>query len=558
MNRTLVMVDQDGASNVGHYMAYNRRLAAVFQGEGWKVEVVCSRSMAPRVLQSNPAYQPVFTISSQDVHDLYGNGIVSQVVETEFFEFFSALAVQDHLPIYVYVYCGSLELSRIFRHFLGAGLPIRAHLNLFHNTMDPVHTEAFLGRWSEHLRWLDTHRSDLWVTAPTEQWQADLEKVMGVRLPVAVHPSTTVDDADFERVRNRPAPPAPPPFRVLFPAALRPGKGGDLTLQTLSTIVKAGDRLPWTCLVRNTGRSDAALTELAVRASKTIELVSGELTDEQFAAMLGAGHVAVIPYLPSEFARRTSGLLIDALYFGLPVVVMDKTWLADLVRHYACGAVVESEEPASLLAAIETVTRDYGRFRERVRVAAADYFQKHSWKALARSILQPWQQQGDVTATGLDRAEWQARALGWYRARDQRLRQWYHERRDLLVNLKLGTFYSLLTRLRARGLRRFALFGAGLHTRKLLATLMMPEGMDLVCILDDAPQTDAIAGVPVLKPGSAVSSTIQAIVVSSDSVEEKLYRRALQLNLAPVFTLYGKFEELDSGVLAPDRGAGPR
>ena len=209
MNRTLVMVDQDGASNVGHYMAYNRRLAAVFQGEGWKVEVVCSRSMAPRVLQSNPAYQPVFTISSQDVHDLYGNGIVSQVVETEFFEFFSALAVQDHLPIYVYVYCGSLELSRIFRHFLEAGLPIRAHLNLFHNTMDPVHTEAFLGRWSEHLRWLDTHRSDLWVTAPTEQWQADLEKVMGVRLPVAVHPSTTVDDADFERVRIRPAPPAP-------------------------------------------------------------------------------------------------------------------------------------------------------------------------------------------------------------------------------------------------------------------------------------------------------------------------------------------------------------
>lgn len=542
MNRTVVMVDQDGVSNWGHYMAYNRKLAAAFEREEWKIEILCNRSMSPAILNEKPYYLPRLTINSWDIHGFAKSGIVSHVAESELFETFSDIANDGRSPIYVYLYCGSLEMTRIFRRFIEAGLPVRPHVNLFHNAADKVRSDAFIGKWIAHLQWLDANRPLMRVTAPTRQWQAELEESLGIRLPVAVHPSTTVDDSDFKRVRRAVAPDMAP-FRVLFPASLRSEKGGNLTLRTLENISAGSHRRKWRCVIRKTGRPDEALDALTRKTEKCIEVVSGELSDERFSAMLSAAHVAVIPYMPEEFAKRTSGLLIDTIYFGLPTVVMDGTWLADIVREYKCGAVVRGANPADVVAAIESIAADYTPCRARARAAAADYFSRNSWQALARSVLNPWEDAAPRTPAARAAGRHTACALNWYRARDTRLRQWFHERKNLLVNLSLGALYGVLTRLQDKGLKKIALFGAGLHTRKLLTSLILPEGIELVCILDDFPQTDFIANVPVISPKQRPCPKVDAIVVSSDSIEEKLYRRARELNIAPVFTLYGKFEE---------------
>lgn len=77
-----------------------------------------------------------------------------------------------------------------------------------------------------------------------------------------------------------------------------------------------------------------------------------------------------------------------------------------------------------------------------------------------------------------------------------------------------------------RGLR-LALYPAGRHSRRLLQCLD-PRPSDIVCLVDDAPVANEWAGVPVIRPCDWERYRPDAVVVSSDTIQEELYLRALE------------------------------
>lgn len=99
---------------------------------------------------------------------------------------------------------------------------------------------------------------------------------------------------------------------------------------------------------------------------------------------------------------------------------------------------------------------------------------------------------------------------------------------DLAALFRTRFIRELWRRLgRDLGGQPIALYGAGRHTSWLLKTIGDVEGGPHVAfILDDAPETPSIAGIPVVSPGDARPSDVVSVFVSSDGNEAGIADRA--------------------------------
>ena len=87
-------------------------------------------------------------------------------------------------------------------------------------------------------------------------------------------------------------------------------------------------------------------------------LIDEHLTDLQYAALVGSAHVVVVPYALDYFRTRTSGVVLDAIAAGKPVVTTRGTWAGDLVEHHRVGMTFEDGDLDSFEFAVRRVIGD--------------------------------------------------------------------------------------------------------------------------------------------------------------------------------------------------------
>jgi len=73
--------------------------------------------------------------------------------------------------------------------------------------------------------------------------------------------------------------------------------------------------------------------------------------------------------------------------------VTEGNWLADQVRRYGCGVIVEKVDPGALVEAIETIRLDYDRYASRAREAGDVMRRKNSGVALAKLLKEDFGRQ---------------------------------------------------------------------------------------------------------------------------------------------------------------------
>lgn len=90
----------------------------------------------------------------------------------------------------------------------------------------------------------------------------------------------------------------------------------------------------------------------------------------------------------------------------------------------------------------------------------------------------------------------------------------------------------------AEGWKRVALYGAGAHTRELLATGWPGASVELVAIIDDAPSVRDIAGVPVVAPNDAprVDCVVPCSLEHEDVLVEAAKRSLAGVPIVRVYT----------------------
>jgi hypothetical protein len=111
----------------------------------------------------------------------------------------------------------------------------------------------------------------------------------------------------------------------------------------------------------------------------SVELVERNLSSAEFQSLLLSADIVLLPYLPEFYRARSSGILVQVLAAGKPVIVPADTWLSSQTN--GLGAV-EFASPADFPAATLKAVQQLTRLSQEARDRAADYAALHNADAL--------------------------------------------------------------------------------------------------------------------------------------------------------------------------------
>jgi hypothetical protein len=77
---------------------------------------------------------------------------------------------------------------------------------------------------------------------------------------------------------------------------------------------------------------------------------------------LFAGAICIQLYNADLFSDRISGVTLDALSAGSPIVSTAGTWIARMVQRFDAGIIVDNTEPKIVLAAVENIISEYQHY----------------------------------------------------------------------------------------------------------------------------------------------------------------------------------------------------
>ena len=121
------------------------------------------------------------------------------------------------------------------------------------------------------------------------------------------------------------------------------------------------------------GKYDAATREDIARLEAVryppLTLIRQTPSPSEYAANF-PGSICLQPYDRAEFRDRVSGVTLDALAHGCPVVATAGTWSAALIEPFDAGIALADPDAESLHAAVATLRADYARYRDGALAAA--------------------------------------------------------------------------------------------------------------------------------------------------------------------------------------------
>lgn len=184
-----------------------------------------------------------------------------------------------------------------------------------------------------------------------------------------------------------------PPFsRVWFAGAARQDKGFGKVVDLIEYVGNLGLDIPFTLQTSSDhfGKYDAETRADIARLKKLtyahLEMLTDTLTTEVYSRLF-TGAICIQPYRTADFADRISGVTLDALSAGSPVVTSAGTWIARQIERFDAGIIVDTTSPEHLLMAIKKVIAEYKYYSEKAVIAGQTLQDEHSANHLANVIL---------------------------------------------------------------------------------------------------------------------------------------------------------------------------
>lgn len=198
----------------------------------------------------------------------------------------------------------------------------------------------------------------------------------------------------FAHVSLLPYPPTPAqhagaaiPFRrLLYAGAARQDKGFRKVVDFVEFLARKKERIPVTIQVSadHYGKYDAAtredITRLRSIGYAPLELAAETRSPEDYAALF-PGSICLQLYDRADFRDRVSGVTLDALAHGSPIVATSGTWMAKLIEPFEAGVAIEEPTAENLHRAVTQIIAGYAGFRDRALQAGQAQTQK-SWDVL--------------------------------------------------------------------------------------------------------------------------------------------------------------------------------
>src|SRR3990170_5838584 len=129
-------------------------------------------------------------------------------------------------------------------------------------------------------------------------------------------------------------------------------------------------------------------TTEALANLQSVEIVSGGMSSDQYYKILERSDCILIPYDPSRYLGRTSGIFAEAIAFGKPVITTENTWMAENIRKYnQCGIIMRSFDAQSLAEGMVEYIRSREKLDRNAREASAAWRKEHNAKNYVNIIM---------------------------------------------------------------------------------------------------------------------------------------------------------------------------
>ena len=162
------------------------------------------------------------------------------------------------------------------------------------------------------------------------------------------------------------------PLLVGYFGDARDEKGFDLLPQIIASVRRRRAELTIRFVVQinlNTTEGDpgarAARSQLSSMRGADLELVEGPLTVQAYRDLMTQADIVLLPYRPSAYAERSSGILMEAIVAGAPCVATRGAWMQSALDSAApdVPAGVLAEPDAEALAdGVLQVAADWARY----------------------------------------------------------------------------------------------------------------------------------------------------------------------------------------------------
>ena len=197
---------------------------------------------------------------------------------------------------------------------------------------------------------------------------------------VAPHAPLTVD--------TRP-PAAPVVFSCLGPARFE--KGIDVMQAAIRAYLAAhpdGNArfvIQWNAPILD-GEGAPYLPDPALRADPRVTLIEQSMSSEAYEAAVAATDVMLLPYRRASYFARISGVAVEAVTAGIPVIYTRDTWCEDLVGEVGAGIGIADNDVTGLVEAIAAMVDGYAGYRADARVRAEKARLHHSGEAFLEKL----------------------------------------------------------------------------------------------------------------------------------------------------------------------------
>lgn len=187
-------------------------------------------------------------------------------------------------------------------------------------------------------------------------------------------------------------PPEPAPFsHLLMAGAARMNKGLDLIAALAGLWAGEGRSIPLFVQVSKKhagrhGHREAALVESLLASGYKGLRTDDNAPDRAQYLERFRGALVLAPYMREQFASQVSGIVLDALLHGTPVIATRDTWPGAQVERFGAGVVIEERTPAALAAAIDRVLAAWPAYAARACAAAETLAREHDPRHLLARI----------------------------------------------------------------------------------------------------------------------------------------------------------------------------
>ena len=377
--RRLLVVEEALKDFVGHWYEYVRSVADLNRADGAEVSIVAHAAATPALLAELGAH-PLFERTVWDGDYRRGGWLERKLgLPRHNWLVFAAMRrfVRDHGP-FDCLFAPTVVLHHIFgwrllfaleRRRIGRMVLLVRNNVAEYRPGSPTPHFGFSARlfgWG--LRSLAGHIAAGKVVFATDSARLAEEYRQLCGIAPVVFPSPRVAAPVASSSARDPA--VPLLFSCLGPARFE--KGIDVLQAAIavyladSTNPPARFAIQWPAPIED-GEGRPYPPDAVLAASGKVDFVTEPLTSEAYDALLAATGCMVLPYRRSSYFARISGVAVEAVTAGIPVIATADTWTSELVATDGAGIAVPDGDVPALAAALAEIARDYPRHHQAAR-----------------------------------------------------------------------------------------------------------------------------------------------------------------------------------------------